>query len=633
MNVALDANTLVVGAATWCSACAAFKEALAAPGVPEQLAGLQLVFAFGDEGGTGIGGVENEAFLQNLPGEVAFLAPGSVRPEGFPMAFNSVTGAFDQSAFDAVGAWLNRNEPAASVTTQPTLALVDAAGAPINLAFDANTLVVGAATWCGATAKFKAALNEPAVAEQLTGLRIVFAFENEGGDGPGGVLHPEFFEGLPGEVAFLAAGSVRPERFPTAYDPATGQFDLTAVAAVNAWALQGAATGDLVSGKTCANKNAAGSGSVSPQPALPLDSLRGETVPVPLPTATTGGGSGDPGPGGASISTLFGDYNSDLVVDAADYTVWRDTLGSTTDLRADGNGDLIINELDYDAWKTKFGNTQAQAPGAFSITGPASPSDVNDFDITWSASAGATTYNFTASLNTDCSSPFHVQSLTDTFKLLVDIDEGSIYVCVTALNDAGNTPASNSPYQIVVDLVELKQTIFVSSGIYILDFDPIVPPFVNRFGSAAAADYHCTSLANQAGLLTSWDNSAIVFRAILSEAFVDANARAGIATFPFINVAGNEVAANKAGLYAGNFTAPILNQNSQTIAGTVNVWTGSTGAGVWSGLTCDNWSDLFQASGGTVGNLNGAGSAWLNNGTRACNLGARLYCVGFRQTP
>ena len=36
-------------------------------------------------------------------------------------------------------------------------------------------------------------------------------------------------------------------------------------------------------------------------------------------------------------SLPLGDYNQDGTVDAADYTVWRDTLGSTTDLRANGD--------------------------------------------------------------------------------------------------------------------------------------------------------------------------------------------------------------------------------------------------------------------------------------------------------
>ena len=44
-----------------------------------------------------------------------------------------------------------------------------------------------------------------------------------------------------------------------------------------------------------------------------------------------------------SLTIPVGDYNGDGKVDAADYTVWRDTLGSTTDLRADGNGNGSID--------------------------------------------------------------------------------------------------------------------------------------------------------------------------------------------------------------------------------------------------------------------------------------------------
>ena len=60
-----------------------------------------------------------------------------------------------------------------------------------------------------------------------------------------------------------------------------------------------------------------------------------------------------------SAASLPGDYNQDSVVNAADYTVWRDTLGSMTDLRANGDntgaGAGVINEADYDFWKAHFG--------------------------------------------------------------------------------------------------------------------------------------------------------------------------------------------------------------------------------------------------------------------------------------
>jgi ELWxxDGT repeat protein len=56
---------------------------------------------------------------------------------------------------------------------------------------------------------------------------------------------------------------------------------------------------------------------------------------------------------------LSGDYNSDDKVDAADYTVWRNKLGSTTDLSADGDGDGTVDEDDYGVWKANFGKVRA----------------------------------------------------------------------------------------------------------------------------------------------------------------------------------------------------------------------------------------------------------------------------------
>ena len=52
-----------------------------------------------------------------------------------------------------------------------------------------------------------------------------------------------------------------------------------------------------------------------------------------------------------------GDFNDNGIVDAADYTVWRDTLGSMTNLAADGNGNQVIDTADYIIWKSSFGGT------------------------------------------------------------------------------------------------------------------------------------------------------------------------------------------------------------------------------------------------------------------------------------
>jgi autotransporter-associated beta strand protein len=61
-------------------------------------------------------------------------------------------------------------------------------------------------------------------------------------------------------------------------------------------------------------------------------------------------------------NALQGDYNHDHQVDAADYAVWRDSLGQTgTGLAADGNGDGVVNQADYDLWKSSAGATSGGA--------------------------------------------------------------------------------------------------------------------------------------------------------------------------------------------------------------------------------------------------------------------------------
>jgi PEP-CTERM motif len=80
------------------------------------------------------------------------------------------------------------------------------------------------------------------------------------------------------------------------------------------------------------------------------------------------------GPGPGQVATVFlnvippynfggggalGDYNQNGTVDAADYVIWRKTLGSSEDFRANGNneGDSedFIDGADYDVWAENFG--------------------------------------------------------------------------------------------------------------------------------------------------------------------------------------------------------------------------------------------------------------------------------------
>src|SRR5690606_15369494 len=57
------------------------------------------------------------------------------------------------------------------------------------------------------------------------------------------------------------------------------------------------------------------------------------------------------GPGG-----LAGDFNGDNVVDAADYTVWRNHLGGNESvLGGNGNNNGVVDAGDYTVWKDNFG--------------------------------------------------------------------------------------------------------------------------------------------------------------------------------------------------------------------------------------------------------------------------------------
>jgi hypothetical protein len=66
-----------------------------------------------------------------------------------------------------------------------------------------------------------------------------------------------------------------------------------------------------------------------------------------------------------SIPPNNGDYNGDLVVNAADYTVWRNTfgIGVTQGSGADGNNSRTIDVGDYTFWKSRYG-TLIEGSGA-----------------------------------------------------------------------------------------------------------------------------------------------------------------------------------------------------------------------------------------------------------------------------
>ncbi|MEX2091560.1 MAG: PEP-CTERM sorting domain-containing protein, partial [Pirellulales bacterium] len=69
---------------------------------------------------------------------------------------------------------------------------------------------------------------------------------------------------------------------------------------------------------------------------------------------------------------LAGDFNNNHVVDAADYTLWRNNLGATEGTLLNGNGNGgTIDATDYDLWKLHFG--ESSGPGSGSLGAGAVP--------------------------------------------------------------------------------------------------------------------------------------------------------------------------------------------------------------------------------------------------------------------
>ena len=67
------------------------------------------------------------------------------------------------------------------------------------------------------------------------------------------------------------------------------------------------------------------------------------------------------------VGGVLGDFNHDGRVDSADYSVWRDKLGTNT-LAADASGNGSVDQADYNIWRANFG--QVAVPGGGSV-GPA----------------------------------------------------------------------------------------------------------------------------------------------------------------------------------------------------------------------------------------------------------------------
>lgn len=75
-------------------------------------------------------------------------------------------------------------------------------------------------------------------------------------------------------------------------------------------------------------------------------------------------------PTAVTLSVVAADYNRDGIVNAADYTIWRNARGTSVPAYAiaDGNGDTLIDAADFLVWKNNFGKIGGGTLGSGAIS-------------------------------------------------------------------------------------------------------------------------------------------------------------------------------------------------------------------------------------------------------------------------
>jgi hypothetical protein len=149
------------------------------------------------------------------------------------------------------------------------------------------------------------------------------------------------------------------------------------------------------------------------------------------------------------------------------------------------------------------------------------------------------------------------------------------------------------------------------------------PPAGANLGGLTAADDFCQSAAETNQLGGTW-------KAWLSDPTTSAAARLTHATVPYVLLDGNTVAANWSALTSGTLAHAINVSEDGTVhtSNVLEVWTGTTLAGAYSGRSCSAWTS--NAPGSTtadVGLSNQINGNWTNRYQQYCDrTNVHLYC-------
>jgi hypothetical protein len=157
--------------------------------------------------------------------------------------------------------------------------------------------------------------------------------------------------------------------------------------------------------------------------------------------------------------------------------------------------------------------------------------------------------------------------------------------------------------------------VFVSSN---------VPASSAKLGGIAGGDTFCQTAANDAKLGGTW-------KAWLSDATGSPSVRFTHSTVPYMLLDGNVVAADWTALTKPMIAHTINVTETGLVydgANVLEVWTGTTSGGVYSGSSCANWTnDTGSTPYATVGLSNQTGIGWTEQFLQFCNRTTmHLYC-------
>lgn len=148
------------------------------------------------------------------------------------------------------------------------------------------------------------------------------------------------------------------------------------------------------------------------------------------------------------------------------------------------------------------------------------------------------------------------------------------------------------------------------------------PPTGGNLGGLAGADDFCQARADTNQLGGTW-------KAWLSDATSSASARLAHATVPYVLLDGTTVAANWSALTGGTLAHAIdVGEDGDVQPGMLEVWTGSTPSGGYSGRSCSSWRNNASGSAtADVGYSSEASADWTDVFQQYCDrLNVHLYC-------